>query len=210
MDEIEALVGKLPTGFGSAWSGVSVEEKAAGDKALLLFVLSALVVFLCLAALYESWAIPFSVVLVIPLGIIGMLIAMKTRGFDNDIFFHVGLLTIMGLSAKNAILIVEFAKSAQERGKALIEATLEAVHLRLRPVLMTSMAFGFGVFPLTLNTGAGAGGQNVIGTGVVGGLFSTTALGIFLIPVFFVVVRSIFKHNYEKNKPLPRSTTEGF
>jgi multidrug efflux pump len=211
MNEMEALVAKLPLGFGSEWSGISFEEKAAGDKAMLLFVLSALVVFLCLAALYESWAIPFSVVLVIPLGIIGMLIAMMTRGFVNDVFFHVGLLTIMGLSAKNAILIVEFAKSAQERGKALIEATLEAVHLRLRPVLMTSMAFGIGVFPLTLNTGAGSGGQNVIGTGVVGGLFSTTALGIFLIPVFYVVVRSIFKHNYDKNKPaLPSSTTEGF
>ncbi|MDR2174214.1 MAG: efflux RND transporter permease subunit [Burkholderiales bacterium] len=211
MSQIESLVGELPTGFGSEWSGVSFEEKAAGDKAMLLFILSAVVVFLCLAALYESWAIPFSVVLVIPLGIIGMLIAMKTRGYVNDVFFHVGLLTIMGLSAKNAILIVEFAKSAQERGKALIEATLEAVHLRLRPVLMTSMAFGIGVFPLTLNTGAGAGGQNVIGTGVVGGLISTTALGIFLIPVFFVVVRSIFKYNYEKNKPMPlRSTTEGF
>ncbi|MDR2016398.1 MAG: efflux RND transporter permease subunit [Burkholderiales bacterium] len=211
MNEMEAMVGKLPPGFGLEWSGVSFEEKAAGDKAMLLFVLSAVVVFLCLAALYESWAIPFSVVLVIPLGIIGMLLAMGTRGFTNDIFFHVGLLTIMGLSAKNAILIVEFAKSAQERGKALIDATLEAVHLRLRPVLMTSMAFGIGVFPLTLNTGAGSGGQNVIGTGVVGGLLSTTVLGIFLIPVFFVVVRSIFKYKYDKNKQTPSpSTTGGF
>ncbi|MDR0770840.1 MAG: efflux RND transporter permease subunit [Burkholderiales bacterium] len=211
MNEMEAMVAKLPPGFGLEWSGVSFQERTAGEKAPLLFALSLVVVFLCLAALYESWAIPFSVVLVVPLGIIGMLLAMKTRGFTNDIFFHVGLLTIMGLSAKNAILIVEFAKSAQERGKELIEATLEAVHLRLRPVLMTSLAFGFGVFPLTLTTGAGAGGQNVIGTGVVGGLFSTTALGIFLIPVFFVVVRSIFKYKYDKNKPaLPSSTTEGF
>ncbi|MDR0250400.1 MAG: efflux RND transporter permease subunit [Burkholderiales bacterium] len=210
MDIMEAMVGKLD-GFGLEWSGVSFQEKAAGDKANLLFVLSLVVVFLCLAALYESWAIPFSVVLVVPLGIIGMLLAMKTRGFENDIFFHVGLVTIMGLSAKNAILIVEFAKSAQQHGKALIDATLEAVQLRLRPVLMTSLAFGFGVLPLTFKTGAGSGGQNVIGTGVVGGLFSTTALGIFLIPVFFVVVRSIFKHNYAKNKPTPpRSTTEGF
>ncbi|MCL2297875.1 MAG: efflux RND transporter permease subunit [Proteobacteria bacterium] len=210
MDIMEAMVKKLD-GFGLEWSGVSFQEKVAGDKANLLFVLSLVVVFLCLAALYESWAIPLSVVLVVPLGIIGMLLAMKTRGFENDIFFHVGLVTIMGLSAKNAILIVEFAKSAQERGKALIDATLEAVQLRLRPVLMTSLAFGFGVLPLTFKTGAGSGGQNVIGTGVVGGLFSTTALGIFLIPVFYVVVRSIFKHNYDKNKPAPaHSTTEGF
>jgi multidrug efflux pump len=211
MDEMEAMVAKLPQGVGFEWSGVSFQEKVSGDKANLLFALSLVVVFLCLAALYESWAIPFSVVLVVPLGIIGMLLAMKTRGFENDIFFHVGLVTIMGLSAKNAILIVEFAKSAQERGQELIAATLEAVKLRLRPVLMTSMAFGFGVLPLTFTTGAGSGGQNVIGTGVVGGLFSTTALGIFLIPVFFVVVRSIFKHNYDKNKQAPSpSTTEGF
>ncbi|MCL2309427.1 MAG: efflux RND transporter permease subunit [Proteobacteria bacterium] len=209
MAEMEKIVSGLD-GVGLEWTGVSFQERTAGEKAPLLFALSLVVVFLCLAALYESWAIPLSVVLVVPLGVIGMLLAMKTRGFTNDIFFHVGLLTIMGLSAKNAILIVEFAKSAQERGHALIEATLEAVHLRLRPVLMTSLAFGFGVFPLTLTTGAGSGGQNVIGTGVVGGLFSTTALGIFLIPVFFVVVRSIFKYKYDKNKQPAPSTTGGF
>ncbi len=211
MTEMETMVAKLPTGFGLEWTGMSFQERVAGAKAPLLYALSIMVVFLCLAALYESWAIPLSVVLVVPLGVIGMLIAVTMRKYSNDVYFQVGLLTIIGLSAKNAILIVEFAKSAQERGQALIDATLEAVHLRLRPILMTSLAFGFGVLPLALNTGAGSGGQNVIGTGVVGGLLSTTILGIFLVPVFFVVVRSIFKYKYDKDKPVqPSSATEGY
>jgi len=152
-----------------------------------------LVVFLCLAALYESWSIPFSVMLVVPLGVLGALLATTLRGLSNDVYFQVGLLTTIGLSAKNAILIVEFAKSLQEQGKDLIEATLEAVRMRLRPILMTSMAFGLGVLPLALAHGAGSGSQNAIGTGVLGGMVAATLLGIFLIPLFFVQVRKVFK-----------------
>ena len=210
MATMEDLASKLPSGIGHEWAGISFQERLAGAKAPLLYALSIMVVFLCLAALYESWAIPLSIVLVVPLGVIGMLLAVMSRHFTNDVYFQVGLLTIIGLSAKNAILIVEFAKSAQERGKALIEATLEAVHLRLRPILMTSFAFGFGVLPLAMNTGAGSGGQNVIGTGVAGGLFSTVFLGIFLIPVFFVVVRSIFKYKYKDQPAAPTPAAEEF
>jgi multidrug efflux pump len=158
-----------------------------------LYALSLLVVFLCLAALYESWSIPFSVILVVPLGILGALLAANLRGLPNDVYFKVGLLTIVGLATKNAILIIEYAKDLEIEGKGLIEATLEAVHLRLRPILMTSFAFILGVMPLVVSAGAGSASQHAIGTGVAGGMFAATLLGIFLIPVFYVVVRRVFK-----------------
>jgi multidrug efflux pump len=159
----------------------------------MLYGLSVLVVFLCLAALYESWSIPLSVILVVPLGVLGALLATKLRGLPNDVYFKVGLLTIVGLATKNAILIIEYAKDLQAEGKGPIEAVLEAVHLRLRPILMTSFAFILGVMPLALSVGAGSASRNAIGTGVAGGMLSATAFGIFLIPVFYVVVRRIFK-----------------
>ncbi|MDR1529841.1 MAG: efflux RND transporter permease subunit [Burkholderiales bacterium] len=199
MNEMEALVAQLPSGIGMEWTATSYQEKASGSTQMLLFALSIIVVFLCLAALYESWTIPLSVVLVIPVGILGLVLGIYVFGFSNDVYFKVALLTIIGLASKNAILMVEFAKEAQKRGESLIDATLEAVHIRLRPVLMTSLAFGFGVLPLAINTGPGSGAQNVIGTGVVGGMISTTMLGVFFTPVFFVIVRSIFKY---KPKPI--------
>jgi multidrug efflux pump subunit AcrB len=158
----------------------------------LLYAVSMLFVFLCLAALYESWSIPFAVMLVVPLGIIGALLASTLRGFADDVYLQVGLLTTVGLSAKNAILIVEFAKSQVEQGRGLVESTLEAVRMRLRPILMTSLAFMFGVLPLALSHGAGSGSQNAIGTSVLGGMLSATFLGIFFVPLFFVLVRRTF------------------
>jgi multidrug efflux pump subunit AcrB len=155
----------------------------------MLYAISILFVFLCLAALYESWSVPFSVILVVPLGIVGALLFTSLRGLSNDVYFQVGLLTTVGLSSKNAILIVEFAKQLQEQGKGVIEATLEAVRLRLRPILMTSLAFGFGVLPLAIGTGAGAGGRQSIGTAVLGGMVVGTALGIFFVPLFFALIR---------------------
>ncbi len=193
MDAMESMVRQLPAGIGFEWTGQSYEERLSGAEAPMLFVISVIVVFLALAALYESWSIPFAVMLVVPLGVLGALLAATLRGLPNDVFFKVGLLTIVGLSAKNAILIIEFAKDLLAQGKGLIEATLEAVHLRLRPILMTSFAFILGVLPLALATGAGSAGQHAIGTGVVGGMLSATLLAIFLVPVFFVVVRRIFK-----------------
>ncbi|WP_428422519.1 efflux RND transporter permease subunit [Methylibium sp.] len=193
MAEMERLVAQLPPGFGIDWTGLSYEERLSGSQAPMLYALSLLVVFLCLAALYESWSIPFSVMLIVPLGVLGALLAATTRGLSNDVYFQVGLLTTIGLSAKNAILIVEFAKAQMEHGKGLVESTLEAVRLRLRPILMTSLAFAFGVLPLALATGAGSGSQNAIGTGVLGGMIAATFLGIFFVPLFFVVVRRLFK-----------------
>jgi multidrug efflux pump len=190
---IEDMVKKLPAGIGLEWTGQSYEERLSGSQAPALYTISLLVVFLCLAALYESWSIPLAVILVVPLGVLGALLAATLRGLPNDVYFKVGLLTTIGLSTKNAILIIEFAKDLQMEGKGLIEATLEAVHLRLRPILMTSFAFILGVLPLALSTGAGSGSQNAIGTGVVGGMIAATVLAIFLVPVFFVVVRRIFK-----------------
>ncbi|HNR61902.1 MAG TPA: efflux RND transporter permease subunit, partial [Thauera sp.] len=158
-----------------------------------LYALSLLVVFLCLAALYESWSVPFAVMLVVPLGVLGALMAATGRGLSNDVYFQVGLLATIGLSSKNAILIVEFAKAQmEEQGKDLVSATLAAVRMRLRPILMTSLAFGFGVLPLAIATGAGAGSQNAIGTGVLGGTISATLLGIFFVPLFYVVIKRIF------------------
>ena len=193
MTAMEDMVKKLPAGISGEWTGQSYEERLSGSQAPALYTISLLVVFLCLAALYESWSIPLAVILVVPLGVLGALLAATLRDLPNDVYFKVGLLTTIGLSTKNAILIIEFAKDLQAQGKGLIEATLEAVHLRLRPILMTSFAFILGVLPLALSRGAGSASQNAIGTGVAGGMIAATVLAIFLVPVFFVVVRRIFK-----------------
>lgn len=185
---IESLIEQLPDGIGYQWTGLSLQERESGDQAPLLYALSILVVFLCLAALYESWSVPFSVMLVIPLGVLGAVLFAMARGLSNDVYFQVGLLTTIGLASKNAILIVEFAKALYEDGMELIEATLEAVRMRLRPIIMTSMAFMLGVTPLMIASGAGSGSQNAIGTSVFGGIFTATVLAVFFIPVFFVVV----------------------
>lgn len=192
MAAVEEIMAKLPQGIGFEWSGTSYEERRSGSQAPALYALSLLVVFLCLAALYESWSVPFAVMLVVPLGVLVALLAATGRGLSNDIYFQVGLLATIGLSSKNAILIVEFAKAEMEAGTELIAATLKAVRLRLRPILMTSLAFGFGVLPLARATGAGAGSQNAIGTGVLGGTIAATLLGIFYVPLFYVVIKRIF------------------
>jgi multidrug efflux pump len=192
MDEMERLVAKLPSGIGLEWTGMSYQERLSGSQAPALYAISLLVVFLCLAALYESWSIPFSVMLVVPLGVIGAVIATYLRGLENDVYFQVGMLTIIGLSAKNAILIVEFANDLNVRGKALLEATLEASRMRLRPILMTSLAFIFGVLPMATSQGAGSGSQHAVGTGVIGGMISATVLAVFFVPLFFVLVRRRF------------------
>ncbi len=189
MAAMERLAGELPPGFGVAWTGLSYEERLSGAQAPLLYALSILVVFLCLAALYESWSIPIAVLLVVPLGVLGALAAATGRGLANDVFFQVGLLTTIGLSAKNAILIVQFALEQMKTGVELIPATLEAVRLRLRPILMTSLAFGGGVLPLALASGAGSGSQNAIGTGVFGGMVAATFLGLLFVPLFFVIMK---------------------
>ena len=192
MNAMEEMVAKLPAGIGMSWTGVSLEERESGSQTPQLYALSLLIVFLCLAALYESWSIPFSVLLVVPLGVIGAVLGTWLFGLSNDVYFQVGLLTVVGLSAKNAILIVEFAKEMQESGMSLLDATLHAVRLRLRPILMTSIAFGLGVLPLAISSGAGSGSQNAIGIGVLGGMLTATFLGIFFVPVFFVLVRGFF------------------
>ena len=189
---MEEVAGKLPPGIGFEWSGSSFEERLSGTQAPFLFAVSLIVVFLCLAALYESWSGPFAVMLVVPLGIFGAVMAVYLRGLPNDVYFKVGLIAIIGLSAKNAILIIEFARELQEQGQDLIEATLEACRLRFRPILMTSIAFMFGVLPLAVSTGAGANSRHAIGTGVIGGMLAATVLAVFLVPVFFVVVRRFF------------------
>ena len=192
MAEVETLVAQLPRGIGLEWTGQSYQEREAGAQAPMLYTLSVLVVFLCLAALYESWSIPTAVLLVAPLGILGTVLAATFRGLDRDVYFQVAMLTTVGLSSKNAILIVEFAKENVEKGMALVEATLLAVRMRLRPILMTSLAFGLGVLPLALASGAGSGAQRAIGTGVLGGMVAGTALGLFFVPLFFVVVQRWF------------------
>jgi len=194
MNEVERLVTQLPAGTGLEWTGQSYQERLSGTQAPALYTISLIVVFLCLAALYESWAIPLSVILVVPIGILGAVLAVNFRGLPNDVYFKVGLLTTVGLATKNAILIIEFAKELMEQGKGVIEAILEAVHLRLRPILMTSFAFILGVMPLALSDGAGSASQHAIGTGVIGGMLASTVLGIFFIPVFFVFVRRIFPY----------------
>ena len=192
MDAVEAVLKQLPTGVGYEWTGASLQERLSGAQAPLLYAVSILFVFLCLAALYESWTVPLAVILAVPLGVVGALIFTGTRGLSNDVYFQVGLLTTVGLASKNAILIVEFATQLQEAGRSAYDATVEAVRLRLRPILMTSMAFGFGVLPLVFGSGAGAAGRNAIGTAVLGGVVFSTVLGIFFVPVFFMVVRSWF------------------
>jgi multidrug efflux pump len=199
--EMERLMQQLPRGFGHTWTGQSIQEKEAGSQATLLLVLSVLMVFMCLAALYESWSIPFSVLLVIPLGIIGAVAAVYLRGMPNDVYFKIGLITIIGLSAKNAILIVEFAKDLWKPGKSLAEATVEAAMLRFRPIVMTSLAFIFGVVPLTIASGAASKSQQAIGTGVLGGMLSATVLAVFFVPVFFVVVMRLFTRRARPRKP---------
>ncbi|WP_341962407.1 efflux RND transporter permease subunit [Pseudomonas sp. RC10] len=200
MAEIEKLAQQLPQGIGYSWTGLSFEERLSGSQAPALYAISVLVVFLCLAALYESWSIPIAVLLVVPLGVIGALMATSLRGLSNDVFFQVGLLVTVGLAAKNAILIVEFAKELHEQGKSLADAAIEACRMRLRPIVMTSMAFILGVVPLTISTGAGSGSQHSIGTGVIGGMITATILAIFWVPLFFVSVSGLFK---SKQKHIP-------
>ncbi|MDM0067448.1 efflux RND transporter permease subunit [Variovorax sp. J31P207] len=193
MAEMEKLASQLPPGFGYEWTGQSREEKLAGSQAIILYGFAILAVFLCLAALYESWSIPLAVILVVPLGVLGVLLATMLRAYSNDVYFQVGLITIIGLSAKNAILIIEFAKDLQAQGKGVVESALAAAHLRFRPIIMTSLAFGLGVMPLAFATGAGSASQRAIGTGVLGGMITGTTLAVFFVPVFFVVVRGFFK-----------------
>ncbi|HEX2791953.1 MAG TPA: efflux RND transporter permease subunit [Steroidobacteraceae bacterium] len=192
MKEMEKLVAQLPPGYSVDWTGESYQERAAGSQTPMLYTLSLIVVFLCLAALYESWSIPTAILLAVPLGVIGAVLATSFRGLERDIYFQVAMLTTIGLASKNAILIVEFAKEYVEAGRDVVDATLHAVHDRLRPILMTSLAFGLGVLPLAVATGAGAGAQRAIGTGVFGGMLAGTFLGIFFIPLFFVVVQRVF------------------
>ncbi|MGL4317957.1 MAG: efflux RND transporter permease subunit [Pseudomonas sp.] len=199
MAAVEEIIKQLPAGVGYSWTGLSYEERLSGSQAPALYALSLLVVFLCLAALYESWSIPFSVMLVVPLGIIGALLFTSMRGLSNDVFFQVGLLTTIGLSAKNAILIVEFAKELHEQGRSLFDAAIEACRMRLRPIIMTSLAFILGVVPMAISTGAGSGSQHAIGTGVIGGMLTATVLAIFWVPLFYVLVCSLFKDKRSKD-----------
>jgi len=191
--EMEKLASQLPQGFGFEWTGQSREEKLAGSQAVVLYAFAILAVFLCLAALYESWTIPLAVIMVVPLGVVGVFLSTLLRGYANDVYFQVGLITIIGLSAKNAILIIEFAKDLQAQGKSVIEAALAAAHLRFRPIIMTSLAFTLGVLPLAIASGASSASQRAIGTGVIGGMLTGTVLAVVFVPIFFVVVRSLFK-----------------
>jgi HAE1 family hydrophobic/amphiphilic exporter-1 len=192
MQAMEEFVSKLPRGIGFDWTGISYQERMAGSQAPALYAFSMLVIFLVLAALYESWTLPFSIVLAFPLGIIGGVMASSFRELPNDVYFQIGLLTTLGLTTKNAILIVVFAKAKLEEGMGLIEAVLEGAKLRFRPIVMTSLAFGFGVLPLALAAGAGAGAQKAIGTCVLGGMITATSLAILFIPLFYVVIYRIF------------------
>jgi len=192
MQAMADAVEKLPNGIGYTWTGLSYQEVMSSSQAPLLYAFSIFVIFLCLAALYESWTIPIAVLLVLPLGAIGGVIASSIRELANDVYFQIALLTTLGLATKNAILIVQFAKDGLESGMGLIDATLEGAKLRFRPIIMTSLAFGFGVLPLALSTGAGAGAQNAIGTGVLGGMVSATVLVVIFAPLFYVLVEKIF------------------
>ena len=201
MDEMEKLAAQLPQGFGYEWTGQSREEKLAGSQSIILYSFAILAVFLCLAALYESWTIPLAVILVVPLGVLGVFLATMLRGYSNDVYFQVGLITIIGLSSKNAILIIEFAKDLQAQGKSVLESALAAAHLRFRPIVMTSMAFMLGVTPLVLASGASSASQRAIGTAVIGGMVTGTFLAVFFVPVFFVLVRSVFKGRQKPATP---------
>jgi multidrug efflux pump len=198
MDEVLAIAKTIP-GISIDWSGLSYQERLSGGQAPALYGVSLLVVFLCLAALYESWSVPLSVMLVMPLGLVGAALAIFLRGLPNDVYFQIGLLTTMGLAAKNAILIVEFAEHAEKEGKSPYDAAIEGARLRLRPILMTSLAFIFGVLPLAVATGAGAQSRIEIGTAVVGGMLTATVLAIFYVPLFFVLVRKVFKSRHAKH-----------
>ena len=207
MAEVEALAKKLPAGVGISWTGLSYEERLSGSQAPALYAISLLMVFLCLAALYESWSIPIAVMLVVPLGIIGALLATSLRGLSNDVYFQVGLLTTIGLASKNAILIVEFAKELHEQGRTLTEAAIEACRMRLRPIIMTSLAFVLGVIPLAISSGAGSGSQHAIGTGVIGGMITATVLAVFWVPLFFVAVSSFGSKDKEEQKKVDLTKT---
>jgi len=209
MAAMEEIVSKLPDGIGLEWTGLSYEDRLAGSQAPALYVLSILVVFLSLAALYESWSVPFAVMLVVPLGLIGAVLAATLAGMPNDVYFQVGILTTIGLAAKNAILIVEFAKSLHEEGKSIYEAVIEAARQRLRPILMTSLAFSLGVVPLVISTGPGSESQNAIGTGVLGGMITATVLAIFFVPVFFVFVYRFFVREKEAPAETQQTAAEG-
>jgi multidrug efflux pump len=210
MNEMQKIVNDdLPKGFGFDWTGQSYQEILSGNAATLLMVLSIVIVFLALAALYESWSIPVAVLLVVPLGLLGAVVFTLLRGLPDDIYFKIGLITVIGLAAKNAILIVEFAVAEQKAGRTLREATVDAARLRLRPILMTSLAFILGVFPLFISSGAGANARHAIGTGVIGGMLFATFLGVLLIPVFYVVVRRLLGDKLDGDAPAAVSSHNG-
>lgn len=197
---MEEMVSQLDGGYGVAWTGISYQERQSGDLALLLYGISVLVVFLSLAALYESWSIPFAVMLSVPVGVMGAMVAAWYFGQSNDVYFKVGLLTTIGLSARNAILIVEFAEALRAQGRSITEAAVEAARLRLRPILMTALAFILGVLPLATASGAGAAAQNAIGIGVIGGMIASTFLGIFMVPALYVLIMRLVPRKDRKDK----------
>jgi multidrug efflux pump subunit AcrB len=202
---MQTIAQKLPQGFGYEWTGISLQQVQAGSQMPLLYGLSILVVFLSLAALYESWSIPLSVIMVVPIGVLGALVAATSFGMQNDVYFEVGLLTTIGLAAKNAILIVEFARDLQAEGRSAIDAAIEAAHIRMRPIVMTSLAFGLGVLPLALANGAGAESENSVGIGVLGGMLAATFLATFMIPMFYVVVAEKLRR---KSKSAPATAVQ--
>jgi multidrug efflux pump len=206
--EMERLTRLLPRGFGFEWTGQSLQEKSAGSQAPFLLGLSALVVFLCLAALYESWSIPISVLLMVPLGMLGAVAAVTIRGMPNDVYFTIGLVTIIGLAAKDAILIIEFAKDLLAQGKPLIEAAVTACSLRFRPILMTGFAFVFGVAPMLVAHGASSKSQQALGTGVVGGMISVVILSLLMVPVFFVAIQKLFRRKHAAQNALAIAATQ--
>jgi hydrophobic/amphiphilic exporter-1 (mainly G- bacteria), HAE1 family len=203
MQAMEEIVAKLPKGVGHDWTGISYQERMAKSQAPLLYAFSILVIFLCVAALYESWTIPFANLLMLPLGLLGATVATSLRGLPNDVYFQIGCLTTLGLSTKNAILIIQFARERRVQGVGLVEATLGAVKTRFRPVIMTSLAFFFGVLPLAKASGAGAGAQNAIGTAVVGGMMSATFIDLFFIPLFYVLICSLFQRKKQQQLTEP-------
>ncbi|MBZ0089064.1 MAG: efflux RND transporter permease subunit, partial [Thermoanaerobaculia bacterium] len=205
MNAMEELIARLPTGIDHQWTGLSYQERQSASQAPMLYAFSILVIFLVLAALYESWTVPISIVLALPLGVLGGVLASSTRGLASDVYFQIGLLAVLGLTTKNAILIVQFAKSYLEEGMGLIEATLKAARVRLRPIVMTSLAFGFGVLPLAIATGAGAGAQVAIGTSVLGGMISGTFLAVLFIPLGFVVIVQVFGRKKRRGRPVADS-----
>jgi multidrug efflux pump len=212
MAEMENMAAQLPTGIGYEWTGLSYEEKQAGKQAPALYAISLLVVFLSVAALYESWTIPFVNLLMLPLGLLGAVTFVTLRGLPNDVYLQIGLLTTVGLSTKNAILIIQFIKAQLDEGHELVDATLSAVKIRLRPVIMTSLAFFFGTLPLALTRGAGAAAQNAIGTAVTGGLLSATFIDLIFIPFFFVMVSRRFgwkRHTRRAAEPAVAISAEG-